>query len=98
MLCPKCEAEYIEGILLCSDCNISLVYSLPEKLEKSEKYYLENEPEKDHSIKEDYVYIYSPVSSQEVIFIKMILEREEIPYFTKNNNSYKQISFRAEKI
>ncbi len=83
---------------MCSDCNISLVYSLPEKLEKSENNYPKNEPGMDHTIKEDYVYIYSPVSSQEVILIKMILKREGIPYFTKNNNSYKQISFRAEKI
>ncbi len=29
MFCPKCEAEYIEGITECADCNIPLVEQLP---------------------------------------------------------------------
>ncbi len=25
MICPKCEAEYVEGIIKCSDCNVDLI-------------------------------------------------------------------------
>lgn len=27
--CPKCRAEYVEGTILCSDCQIELVDELP---------------------------------------------------------------------
>ena len=29
--CPKCRAEYVEGIETCPDCNVSLVQELPPK-------------------------------------------------------------------
>jgi hypothetical protein len=29
MFCPKCKAEYREGIFKCSECNINLVPELP---------------------------------------------------------------------
>jgi hypothetical protein len=29
MFCPKCEAEYIEGITECADCHVPLVEKLP---------------------------------------------------------------------
>lgn len=25
MICPKCEAEYVEGIKICSDCDVELI-------------------------------------------------------------------------
>ena len=29
--CPKCRAEYVEGVEICSDCQVSLVQELPPK-------------------------------------------------------------------
>ena len=30
--CPKCRAEYIEGVRICEDCGISLEDSLPDEV------------------------------------------------------------------
>ena len=31
--CPKCRAEYVEGIALCSNCQVELVNELPPEYE-----------------------------------------------------------------
>ncbi|MBI5376554.1 MAG: DUF2007 domain-containing protein [Candidatus Schekmanbacteria bacterium] len=33
MYCPKCGAEFIEGITVCDDCNVSLVPEPPSPIE-----------------------------------------------------------------
>ena len=35
-ICPNCEYEYIEGILICPDCNVALVDELKNFQELSE--------------------------------------------------------------
>lgn len=34
--CPKCRAEYVEGVRHCEECGISLVDQLPEEVEDSD--------------------------------------------------------------
>ena len=36
MFCPKCKAEYRAGFTVCSDCNVRLVFRLPEEDDEPE--------------------------------------------------------------
>ena len=36
MFCPKCKAEYRAGFTVCHDCNVRLVFRLPEEEEEGE--------------------------------------------------------------
>ena len=31
MYCPSCKAEYRPGFTVCADCDVELVYELPEE-------------------------------------------------------------------
>ncbi len=78
MICPECKSEYVANIYQCPDCDVALVYELPPEIENhSEVAYDEN-----------FISIYSPANSQETALIKMILDREEIAYFLKNENKH----------
>ena len=83
MICPKCKSEFVEGIYMCSDCEIPLVDSLPES----------EETDVDHFADSNFVVVYNPISSQEVAIIKMILEREEIPFHIKNDRLHGAVLF-----
>ena len=83
MICPKCNSEFVDVITSCSDCGIPLVYQIidesTENLEPIEKY--------------NFICVYTPINSQEVAIIKMIMEREAIPYFIKNDPIHKSVLF-----
>jgi len=83
MICPKCKSEFVPGFTTCSDCGIPLV----EFVEKI----IDNEPS--DAEKYNFVFVYCPISSQELALIKMILEREEIPYFIKNEPLHRAVLF-----
>ena len=83
MICPKCKSEYIDGIYTCSDCNTSLVDHLPTQ----------DQPVDIHLDKENFVSVYHPINSQEVAIIKMILEREGIPFYVKNDRLHGAVLF-----
>ena len=83
MICPKCKSEFVEGITICPDCQVQLVYQITENMPESF----------DYSENYNYVFVYSPISGQEVAIIKMIMEREGIPYFIKNEPLYKSVIF-----
>jgi hypothetical protein len=83
MICPKCKSEYIDGVYTCSDCALTLVDNLPEHEQEIEHQYTNA----------TFVSIYNPINSQEVSIIKMILEREEIPYHIKNDRLHGAVLF-----
>lgn len=83
MICPKCKSEFVEGILSCPDCGVQLVYQLREETESI------SQPMENYN----YTLIYHPINSQEVALIKMILEREDIPYYIRNEPLHKAVIY-----
>jgi hypothetical protein len=83
MICPECNSEFVEGVISCPDCEIPLVHHVPDDLTE------EDELKDDHN----FVLVYNPISSQEVSLIKMIMERENIPYIIKNEPLHKAVIF-----
>ena len=83
MICPECKSEFVDEIISCPDCGIPLVFHLPDEStdnsEQTENYNL--------------VCVYKPINSQEVALIKMIMEREGITYFIKNDPIHKVVLF-----
>ncbi len=65
MFCPKCKAEYVEGVAQCADCRVPLVAVLP--------------PESDHT-GEGFVRILSTYNAGDVMIIRSILEGTDILY------------------
>lgn len=83
MFCPKCKAEYIEGIRLCPECNVELVAELPA----------DPNPE---FVKLVTVLISS--DRTKILLAKGILENAEIKYYIKGqvlDNLYLIDSFLA---
>ena len=83
MICPKCKSEFIEGVYTCADCEISLVDYLPVSEKKHE----------DRHMDTNFISVYNPLNSQEVAIIKMILEREGVPHYIKNDRLHGAILF-----
>ena len=69
--------------MTCPDCQIQLLYhiseNIPENFDADKNY--------------NYVFVYTPISTREVALIKMIMEREGIPYFIKNEPLHKTVIF-----
>ena len=83
MICPKCNSEFVEGVTTCSDCEISLVDFIPDS-----NHNVQNPLDDVH-----FISVYNPINSQEVSLIKMIMEREEIPYYIKNDRLHGAVLF-----
>ncbi|MCK4532604.1 DUF2007 domain-containing protein [bacterium] len=71
MFCPKCRAEFIDGITVCSDCEISLVKKLSPQ----------PNPEY-HKL----VNVFSTWKIAEVRFVQSLLETNGINCFIKNTH------------
>ena len=75
MECPKCNKEHPEELLVCEDCNTSLIPSPPRQ-----------QPSFTHFSR-----LHSPSSSSELLMIKGILNKEDINYYTTNDKYSRDI-------
>ena len=70
MFCPNCKTEYRPGFTECADCGVTLVYELPD-----EQSFV---PTEDRDA--DLVSVYSTFNPGDVMFVKSLLDAEEIIY------------------
>ena len=71
MFCPECKSEFIDGIEICTDCDVSLIEVLPP------------EPEPEFVDFEEVLATYNPA---DIAILKSILDSEDITYFFKGGN------------
>jgi hypothetical protein len=69
MYCPKCRAEFVEGITKCPDCEVDLVEDLP--------------PE-DEILYKDYATVYTTSDSGLIAIAESLLKSENITYAKKS--------------
>jgi len=70
MFCPKCGAEYREGITICADCGVPLVEELHEEEEETV----------------EFVEVLETFNAVDVAMIKSIFDTNEIRYYIKDEN------------
>jgi hypothetical protein len=73
MFCPKCRAEYVDGITVCADCGVPLVEKLPEEKEK-------------HLILPEYVELLYTHDAGLIAIIKSILDNADITYIFQGDS------------
>lgn len=72
MFCPKCEAEYREGIYECADCGVALVEDLPAK---------------DVHPDIELVAVFETADPALLPVAKSVLEAAEIPFFVQGDEA-----------
>ena len=72
MFCPKCGAEYNEGVLICADCDIPLVPVVPEKRRTKDI---------------DFVSVVRTFNPQDIAIIESLLEESGIEYYIQGATS-----------
>ena len=72
MYCPKCKAEYVEGVPVCADCGIALTPELP------------TEPPLEPA---DYEEIPEVLNAGDVAIIKSLFDSESIDYYIEGEFS-----------
>ncbi len=72
MFCPKCKAEYNEGVLMCADCDVPLVPALPEKRQTKDI---------------DFVSVVRTFNPQDIAIIESLLEESGIKYYIQGATS-----------
>ena len=73
MYCPKCKSEYLEGVYVCPDCNISLVDELSAEEKPSPEYL-------------DLVTVFETGDQSKLLVAKSILDEVGIEYYIRGEN------------
>lgn len=68
MYCPKCRAEYVEGVLICADCRVTLISELPP----------ETLPPPGPI---EYEEVLTDLNASDIAIIKSLLDSESIDYY-----------------
>ncbi|KPJ74171.1 hypothetical protein AMJ52_01525 [candidate division TA06 bacterium DG_78] len=74
MICPKCKSEYRHGIIICPECDVDLVDRVPQEPKPQ---FSDGEP----------VEVFSTYDMADVVFIKSLLDAENINYYFKGESS-----------
>ena len=74
MFCPNCKTEYRQGFTECADCGVDLVYNHPDNVSQGSAL----TPTEDRDA--DLVSVYSTFNPGDVMFVKSLLDAEEIIY------------------
>ena len=77
MFCPKCRAEYKEGVKKCGQCEVSLVEVLPEKPARAPR-----AEQKDI----DFVSVVRTFNPQDIALVRSILDDSGIEYYIQGEN------------
>ena len=87
MFCPKCRAEFREGLTHCSKCDVELVDELPESPVDTKKASKPEPIEVNMSAAVDPVLIRSVSNNIDAEVIMELLRRNNIPCFSCNRES-----------
>ena len=79
MWCPKCKAEYVQGIFRCPECDVDLVQELPAEDTHTDAKILHKDAE--------FTEIMSTYDAGVLMLVKSILDDTGIPYFIKGEHS-----------
>jgi hypothetical protein len=77
MFCPKCKAEYKEGVKECGQCEAPLVAVLPEKAKQAPR-----GEQRDL----DFVSVVRTFNPQDIAIIRSILDDSGIEYYIQGEN------------
>jgi hypothetical protein len=77
MFCPKCKGEYVQGVIMCKQCEVSLVASLADVPRQSP------EPKKDIA----FVSVVRTFDPQDIMIIQSILDDSGIEYYIQGGET-----------
>lgn len=77
MICPRCNGEFVTGVIECPDCRVSLTTPLPESPHRAEG--------------ENWMTIAKIAGPSELMVVRSMLESSGIPVFVPGEHSFQQI-------
>jgi hypothetical protein len=91
MFCPKCKAEYREGFTHCSDCDVDLVYSLPDEQNiPQEENEIKSQQVSDPGIDRDgltFIPLLSTYNLGDIAMLRSILDGQGIEFYLQGENA-----------